>query len=64
MGDKPTFGQFLGRAWWLMLIAFGHAFNNAQDVSLTGSTGGDILVSLGVIFALLYGYWLIKYGRK
>lgn len=47
-----------------MLIAFGHAFNNAQDVSLTGSTGGDILVSLGVIFALLYGYWLIKYGRK
>lgn len=62
--EKVTFGQFLGRAWWFFLIAFGHAFRNAQDIALTGSTLGDIVVSAGIIFTVLFVYWLIKYGRK
>ena len=50
-GDKYTsFGQFLGRAWWFFLIAFSHAFRNAWDSSLTGSTAGDIFVSISELF--------------
>ena len=62
--EKYTFGQFLGRAWWFFLIAFVHAFDNAQGVALTGSTFGDIFVSLALIFGILFAYWFIKYGRK
>jgi len=64
-GDKYTsFGQFLGRAWWFFLIAFSHAFRNAWDSSLTGSTAGDIFVSIGIILVVLFVYWFIRYGRK
>jgi hypothetical protein len=62
--DKYTFGQFLGRTWWFFLIAFSHAFRGAQNSSFTGSTIGDIFVSIGIILAILFAYWFIRYGRK
>jgi hypothetical protein len=62
--DKYTFGQFLTRAWWFFLIASVHAFNNAQDVSLTGSMFGDIIISAAIILTVLFAYWFIRYDRK
>lgn len=46
-----------------MLVAFGHAFNNADGL-ISDSIFVNVLFSAGFIFVILYIYWFIRYGNK
>ncbi len=54
--EKETFGQFLGRNWWLLLISFIHMLRNGEDF-----TGGEklllFIITGGIIIFLMFLYW-------
>ena len=54
--EKETFGQFLGRNWWLLLISFVHMLRNGEDF-----TGSEKLLAFtitgGIIIFLMFLYW-------
>ncbi len=61
---KYRFGLFLKNNWWFFLIAFGHAFRNADDSGLgNGSFISNLLIAGGLIWFVMLTYWFIKYGR-
>ena len=64
MNEKYTFGDFLGRNWWFLLLAFAKFFNQSENVSATSSLFIGILFFGGVIFVIMFAYWFIRYGRK
>ena len=65
MRQKYEFGQFLKNNWWFFLIAFGHAFSNAKDSGLSnGSFLSNLLLAGGLIWVIMFIYWLLKYGRN
>ena len=64
MNEKYTFGNFMGRNWWLLLLAFAKFFNQSENVSAVGSLFIGILFFGAVILAIMFAYWFIRYGRK
>ena len=62
--NKYTFGNFMGRNWWFLLLAFAKFFNQSENVSAAGSLFIGILFFGGVIFVIMFAYWFIRYGRK
>ncbi|MEK7144590.1 MAG: hypothetical protein AAB794_01890 [Patescibacteria group bacterium] len=62
--NKYTFGNFMGRNWWFLLLAFAKFFNQSENVSAASSLFIGILFFGGVIFVIMFAYWFIRYGRK
>ncbi|MFA5778192.1 MAG: hypothetical protein WC870_01745 [Candidatus Paceibacterota bacterium] len=54
--EKETFGKFLSRNWWFLLISFGHFIRNGEDL-----TGGEKFIAFsltgGIIIFLMFIYW-------
>jgi hypothetical protein len=64
MNQDYPFLKFLARNWWFLLLAFVKIFNQSERESASGSTFLDVLMYGGIIFALMLGYWFIRYGSS
>lgn len=60
----PNFKSFLKTHWWFLLLGLVKAINNGDSSEMTGSTILDTLILVGVLLALMFIYWLVRYGRK
>jgi type II restriction/modification system DNA methylase subunit YeeA len=64
MNEKYTFKNYLGRNWWFLLLAFSKLFIQSEKESAFGSLFLDTLFFGGILLAIMFAYWFIRYGRK
>ena len=61
---QQTFKTFLGRNWWFLLLAFSKLFIQSEKESAFGSLFLDTLFFGGILLAIMFTYWFVRYGRK